>query len=158
MTSPDTHLRPPKKPIYRRWWVWTLAIIAVLIAIAASSASSSAPADPSGTPATVSTAPVNQPPLDDAPLDDKGWLASDIRVQPNPYGMSITARIQNTRNTARTGLFTLTAFRNGLTAFTASGAANTVPAGQTVTVTFVTSDAAPDEGLDGITYQLQSQF
>jgi hypothetical protein len=89
-------------------------------------------------------------------MTSKGWHAVDIRVTITPVGPQATARVTNQQNATRTAVFTLTMLRNGQTVATASGSANQVPAGQTVTVQFVSTDIL--DSTDGLAYQFQSDF
>jgi hypothetical protein len=156
----DQPTAAPRKPFYRRAWFWLLVIAAiVIIAVASNSkggdsaapgAQTSAPA-PTGTPVTPSA------PADD-PLSDGDWTASDIRVDAQSFGTTITARVTNGQSGTRSGLFTLTVFSNGAVVATGHGAANDVEGGSTASVQFLATEDLSSVDPATLTYELQTDF
>lgn len=133
---------PPAAPRRkrRRWpWILLAALAAVVIAAVASGGGND-PAAP--TPAGQVEQPADPPapaPVEDDPMTDGGWAMSDVQIDNNSIvGASISARIMNLDPVTRSGLFTITVFdEGGARVADATGAANDVEAGQTVTVTFI---------------------
>jgi len=154
-----------KKPIFKKVWFWLLVIVAVVII--AKVAGGGGSEDTASAPGTAGTATADgsaeapaEAPADD-PLSDGGWTASDIQVERTQFGDSITARVTNNEDTARTGVFTLTVFGpDGARIGETMGSANEVEAGQAATVTFVgssTTDALPGDPAT-YTYEFQNDL
>lgn len=155
----DMHIEPGadrSAPRKRRRWPWIVAVYVVLLVVGIVIGSCAVDrATVSNAGPTASSA--SQPPAAPAdPMTSKGWHAADIRVTTDQFGTQITARVTNQQNETRTSVFTLTMLRNGQTVATATGSASDVPAGQTVTVQFVSTDKLTDTA--GLEYQFQSDF
>lgn len=146
--------------VHRQWWFWLLvwAAMIAMVLVTAGCGTENSVEDGAAATGPSASPPQSAPPRPgENQLADGGWQASDIRVEQTQFGLSITARVTNTQSSTRTGLFTLTLFKDGATVATASGAANDVEPGQTATVTFVSSDNLTG-GTEGLTYQFQSDL
>lgn len=158
-------IAPTKKPLWKRWWFWlVLVVVVIAIATQASGGSESGgggDASSTGAPAdgpTAGDSPAAPAPADD-PLEDGGWLLSDVQATPSQFGTSITGRITNTQDTEDTGIFTLTVFDPaGARVASTQGSANEVGPGETATVTFIgTEDWSPVAGVQ-YRYELQNDL
>jgi hypothetical protein len=162
--APEGYKLKKSKPIYKRvWFLALLAVVAIAIIASASAggsdSSGSASGSGTGTGVAVDAPAADAPPADD-PLSDGGWTAADIQVERSQFGDSITARVTNTEDSAQTGIFTLTVFGpDGTRIGEAMGSANEVEAGQTSTVTFLSSstDSLPGDPATW-TYELQNDL
>lgn len=173
----------PKKPLYKRVWVWIVGLILVVVlgqavsgggdsgapaaapaasptVEAAPSTESSAPAPTSAEATTAAPAPTptvaspEEEVADD--LSDDEWAASDIQVERSEFGDSVTARVTNNADGPRTGVFTLTIFdASGERIGQTMGSASDVAPGDTDTVTFIGS-TEPFPG-DPATYSFEFQ-
>lgn len=146
----------PKKKSHRGLWVLLIVAAIVVVGIIVSSGGD----DSTSVAAGIDAAPTSgaSPTAQDDPLEDGGWVASDIQVKREQFGTSITARIQNTEDHSRTGVFTLTVFSGGQRIYEAMGSANDVEAGSTATVTFVGTTDDLDGDVASYTYELQNDM
>jgi hypothetical protein len=146
-----------KKPIFKKVWFWLLVIVAVIII--ATVANSGDGGETASAPGTATTAPADgSAAAADDPLSDGGWTVSDIQVERTQFGDSITARVTNTENSSRTGIFTLTIFGpDGARIGDVTGSANGVEAGQASTVTFIGTSSTDSLPGDPATYTYEFQ-
>jgi hypothetical protein len=159
--QPDQPTAAPRKPFYRRAWFWLLVIAAIVIIAVASGrggdkAVQTAPSTGAPAPQAGSSAPAAQPA--DDPLSDGDWTASDIRVDAQSFGTTITARVTNGQSGTRSGVFTLTVFSNGAVVATGHGAANDVEGGSTASVQFLATEDLSSVDPATLTYELQTDF
>lgn len=148
---------PPRKtPVYKRVWFWLLVIVTLIVvfAIVGVSGSSSSSAPASGT----ASVPGASTPADDDPLSDGGWTLSDVQVDSVQYGYTnLSARVTNTEDSTRSGLFTLTIFNGDERVGQTSSSVADVEAGQAATVQFMVSEELPGDSTLW-SYELQSDL
>lgn len=100
-----------------------------------------------GQDGTVTCAPTEpQPVVTSAPVArDKGFAISDLQVSKDSLGdWDGVARITNEGSTARSGIFTVTIFRDSRIAATLRGSVSSLAAGGTNTVRFTSTDDYTD--------------
>jgi hypothetical protein len=168
MTAP-TPAPAKKKSLFKRPLFWVLVIVVLVIVIIASSAGGSDKPGPASTStgapqssaasagAVGATSAPAAKPTDD-PFADGGWTASDIQVEKSQFGTSVSARVTNTGDVTKTGVFTITIFSNGQRIADVQGSASDVEPGTASTVKFIgTTQTLPGDP-STYTYEFESDF